>query len=291
MNRLISNAAALIAGLLLFATMVLADNTYDQQRLLALIQQYMAMQQSAAAAGAAAQNAEQQLAQKRLAQQITEMSQAARAQGFNASAAAAQSLPNLPQAAGTQPGTTVPAKRPGITRIGLVLPRIAFGAQVPGDTMADPVRQSIASYLRGPSLETVPILARLPAQVTSEAEQSGVDYILQVSLTRKEHKKGGLFGGLASKAAPALVMIPGGGVIAQQVKGAAAQTAATASVLMTSSIQDKDELTLEYQLVSPDGKTVKLANSMSKKAAAAGEDLLSPLIEQTAVAIGNALAH
>lgn len=281
-----------MAACIFFAAAIcVAQGNYDQQRMLALIQQYMLMQQAAANSTS---TADQQQAQMRLAQQIMQMAEAARAQGVDPGIGAA--LPqNLLQSmtaaqAAAAPGTPqIPPKRPGVKRIAIAYPRVIFGAQVPGDTMAEPVRQTIASYLNGPSLEPVPLQSRLPAQATAEAQGMQADYVLHVSLTRKENKKGGMFGGLVSKAAPALVMIPGGGIVAAQVKAAAAQTAASAGMAMSSLIKDKDELTLEYRLVSTDGASAKASSSVIKKAGTAGEDILTPLVEQAATAIVAAL--
>jgi hypothetical protein len=276
-----------------FALNCFAQGSYDQQRMLALIQQYMMMQQAAAAANSTV-TADQHMAQMRLAQQIMQMAEAARAQGVDTGISAALP-PNLlqsmtaSQAAITAGIPQVSLKRPGVKRIAIAYPRVIFGAQVPGDTMAEPVRQTIASYLHGPSLESVPLQARLPTQTTAEAQGMQADYVLHISLTRKENKKGGMLGGLASKAAPALVMIPGGGMVAAQAKAAAAQTAASAGMVMSSLIKDKDELTLEYRLVSTDGASVKASSSVIKKAGTAGEDILTPLVEQAATAIGAAL--
>ena len=51
---------------------------------------------------------------------------------------------------------------------------------------------------------------------------------------------------------------------------------------LSSEIKNKDEVTLDYQLMPVGQITPKVANKLLAKAKSDGEDVLTPLIEQTA---------
>ncbi|HKY04543.1 MAG TPA: hypothetical protein VJQ56_06620, partial [Blastocatellia bacterium] len=54
---------------------------------------------------------------------------------------------------------------------------------------------------------------------------------------------------------------------------------------VATSIKAKDEITFEYQLHAPGSSTPRLANTSKAKAKSDAEDILSPLVEQAAIAI------
>lgn len=272
----------------------------EQQRA-QLIQQLLQMQQ-AAASGApqtAAQLAEQQRRQIMMLQQFLQTPKAPTtgalpfaAQIANQQQAAQQQVQSA--VSGASPSTVaaaLPPKKPGVVRIGIVLPKVQLGAQVPSDSLTEPIRQTLSTFLQGPTLEVVPVTARVPAQVLAEAQQSQMDYMLSSSVTRKEHKKAGMLAGVASRVAPAIAYMPGGGLVASQVKGAAASAAMSVAPYLSSFIKDKDELVVEYRLLSGDGKTVQQEKTLSVKAEQAGQDLLSPLAEQVATAVLQAVTQ
>lgn len=184
------------------------------------------------------------------------------------------------------PATT--PKRPSVVRFGLVLSR----AQLPGDATraAEGVRNSFASFLKGPNVEVVAIEARLPDQVLAEARQKECDYVLFSNLTVKKGKSGGLFGRALGGAIgnAAAVAIPYGNTVGEHVaRSVAVQTIYTAADV-ASSIKAKDEVSLEYKLTKLDGAAL-VSNTLKAKADTDGQDVISPLIESAAGAIAGAV--
>ncbi len=117
-----------------------------------------------------------------------------------------------------------------------------------GDTAqaAEAVRNTFNSFLTGPTIETVALTARLPAQAIEEARQSGCGYVLYTSVTQKKGGSGG--GGLLGRAlgnvASSSVYIPGGRTVGGAVARSAAISGVYTAALMASSINAKDELIL-----------------------------------------------
>jgi hypothetical protein len=194
------------------------------------------------------------------------------------------------------------------SRICLVLPKAQLGQGSSGADVGEPVRQTMISYLNGPTVEIISLAARIPVQVEAEAQQSACEYVLYTSVVQK--KGGGGFGKLLAAAAPiASVMLPGvgglagnyGAIMAGQAVASAASAAAAQNAQQEAmeaingaseqNIKKGDEVTLEYQLTKA-GVTEPLAtHSSSAKAKAKGEDLLSPLIEQTAIDVLGAIRN
>jgi hypothetical protein len=197
------------------------------------------------------------------------------------------------------------------SRICLVLPKAQLGQGSSGADVGEPVRQTMISYLNGPTVEIISLAARIPVQVEAEAQQSACEYVLYTSVVQK--KGGGGFGKLLAAAAPiasvASMMVPGvgglagnyGAIMAGQAVASAASAAAAQNAQQEAmeaingaseqNIKKGDEVTLEYQLTKA-GVTEPLAtHSSSAKAKAKGEDLLSPLIEQTAIDVLGAIRN
>jgi hypothetical protein len=94
------------------------------------------------------------------------------------------------------------------------------------------------AYLNGPTVEIIPLAARIPVQVEAEAQQSACEYVLYTSVVQK--KGGGGFGKLLAAAAPiASVMLPGVGGLAGNygaiMAGQAVASAASAAPRRTPS--------------------------------------------------------
>ncbi|HYE13458.1 MAG TPA: hypothetical protein VD968_03340, partial [Pyrinomonadaceae bacterium] len=79
-------------------------------------------------------------------------------------------------------------KKPGVVRIGLVLPKATAAEGVDSNVLAEAVRNTTASYLAGPALEIVKLDARPPEQAEAEALKRECDYVLTMTVA---HKKGG----------------------------------------------------------------------------------------------------
>jgi len=194
------------------------------------------------------------------------------------------------------------------SRICLVLPRAQLGQGSSGADVGEPVRQTMIAYLNGPTVEIIPLAARIPVQVEAEAQQSACEYVLYTSVVQK--KGGGGFGKLLAAAAPiASVMLPGvgglagnyGAIMAGQAVASAASAAAAQNAQQEAmeaingaseqNIKKGDEVTLEYQLTKTGVTEPFATHSSSAKAKAKGEDLLSPLIEQTAIDVLGAIRN
>ncbi|MBA3712889.1 MAG: hypothetical protein H0W76_10635 [Pyrinomonadaceae bacterium] len=207
----------------------------------------------------------------------------------NSAPASTPAASTLPTTSAAPPVVNVP-KKAGVMRICLVTPRAQMSG---GDTAqaAEAVRHTFNSFLTGPTMETVALTARLPAQALEEARQSGCGYVLYTSVTQKKGGSGG--GGLLGRAlgnvASSSVYIPGG----SSVGGAVARSAAISGVYtvaqMASSIKARDELTLEYKLEATDGAGPSVAKTEKAKAKEDGEDVLTPLVERAAGIIATAV--
>jgi hypothetical protein len=217
--------------------------------------------------------------------------------------AAAASVAN----AGGTAATPAPAK----SRICLVLPRAQLGQGSSGADVGEPVRQTLLSYLNGPTVDLVSLAARIPVQVDAEAQQAACEYILYTSVVQK--KGGGGFGKLLAAAAPiasvAGMMVPGvggmtgnyGAIMAGQAVASAASAAAAQNAQQEAmeaitgasekNIKKGDQITLEYQLIKAGVVEPFATKSSSVKASEKGEDLLSPLIEQTAIEVMGAIRN
>lgn len=173
-------------------------------------------------------------------------------------------------------------KKAGVIRIGLVMPKVQMSS---GDTAqaAEALRGNFASYLKGPSVEVIPLSARLASQATQEALQSECDYVLYLSMSVKKGGGGSMFGrALGNIVGTAAGHIP----VGESATTAAARSAAIGGVYTTavivSSIKAKDEVTLEYKLEPLDRGRQPLANTAKAKASRDNEDVLTGLIEKAA---------
>ena len=176
-------------------------------------------------------------------------------------------------------------KKAGVIRIGLVMPKVQMSS---GDSaqVAEALRGNFASYLKGPSVEVVPLSARLPSQATQEASQSECDYVIYLSLGVKKGGGGSMFGrAIGTIAGSAASHIPVGGSVTTATARSAAIGGVYTTAAIVSSIKAKDEVTLEYKLDSVLTSKTVLSNSAKAKAKSDGEDILTSLIETSAQTI------
>ena len=143
--------------------------------------------------------------------------------------------------------------------------------------LANAIQNSLAQYLKGTKIEIVPLEAKLQSALEAEALEKECDYVLYATIS---HKKGG--GGMAmfKKIAPMLgSVVPMAGMVGI-VAGTVASTAISSA---TSNVKPKDELTFDIKLQN--GSTVALTKQFKSKAKSAGEDIISPIVEQAATAL------
>lgn len=191
----------------------------------------------------------------------------------------------LPQALGP--------KAPGRLRIGIAPAQAQLGQG--NNAQADystPIRNAIVYMMAGPAVEIAALDSRIPIQLQAEAQQKQCDYILLSSVTVR-HGGGGFgkfmkAGSMASSITPVGMMAHSVGAMAasQAAAQAAAMTAQQQAMNQLSQfngqIKSKDDVTVDYQLYPTGQAQPKLQSSLKGKAKSDGEDVLTPLIQQTA---------
>lgn len=183
-------------------------------------------------------------------------------------------------------------KKPGVIRIGLILPRVQMTA---GDAAqaAETLRKSFAGYLNSPTIEVVALSARLLDQALNEARESQCDYVLTTSMNVKKGGGGGsMFGRAIGNIAGATAgHIPGGGSASTGAARSAAISGVYNTAAIVNSIKAKDELSLEYKLDHVETSKTVLSNTAKAKAKSDGEDILTPLVETSAQTIVSTVAR
>lgn len=213
----------------------------------------------------------------------------AMAQSLQAAQAAMSRLSSAPGAPAATPqqapvasAQPIGAKKPGSVRIGLFMPQYELGGPG-GPTAGESVRTVEEQYLSGPKIEVVRISALLLTQASAEAKEKECDYVLVSSLSQK--KSSGGFGALKtlSAASPMVAMIPGGGMAAMAASQSLAIASST-SVMASSGVKGKAEVSFDYSLNSVDGTSV-LKDGAKTKAKTDGEDVVTPMIQKAATSI------
>ena len=190
--------------------------------------------------------------------------------------------------------------------VGVALPRAQLGqGNGASADVAEPVRQALMSYLKGPTIEVIALEARIPQQIAAEADVKSCAFVLYTDVAQVP-KGGGMK--MFKKLAPIAGVLPllgGGGmgnVGAQMAASAVAQTAMQAQMAdaqedamanamaaingaQKSNVKAGDSLTVQYKLVKHGQEQPAKADTISGKAKSNGEDVLSPMIEAVAVAV------
>ncbi len=181
--------------------------------------------------------------------------------------------------------STLAAKKEGVVRIGLAGVKTgAVGDGVNAVELAGAIQNTLGQYLKGTRVELVPLEAKLASAIETEAKEKECDFVLYATVS---HKKGGGGFGMFSKMAPVLgsvVPMAGMGSTAVAVAGQVASTAIYTAGSASSNIKPKDELTLDIKLQNVAGSAA-LTKQFKTKAKSAGEDIISPIVEQAATAI------
>ena len=153
------------------------------------------------------------------------------------------------------------------------------------------VRDGFTAYLTGPSLTVTALTARLASQAREEAKQAGCPYVLYAALKHERKQGNNMFGRVASSVVEASASELRGSASSaagRVAANAAASTAAAAARSFAGNVKSKDEVTLDYRLETGDG-TIVVKNAGKAKAAADGQDLLTPLIEHASEAVAAAV--
>ncbi len=174
----------------------------------------------------------------------------------------------------------VGAKKPGVVRLGLAAVKTgSVGEGLSAADLAAAVRNTMAEYLKSPLVELVQLEAMMPSQVEAEARQKECDFVVYATVSHKKGGGGG-FGGMFSK-----VIAPTVGQVGYST-GNVAASAATTTVInagsVSANVKQKDELTLEVRLQTPGEAAPAVAKQFKSKARSAGEDIISPAVEQAA---------
>jgi hypothetical protein len=193
--------------------------------------------------------------------------------------------------------------------VGVALPRAQLGQGNGGSAdVAEPVRQALISYLKGPVIDVIALESRIPLQINAEAQEKGCMFVLYTDVTQKP--KGGKLG-MLKKLAPVAAALPmagmGGGLGTQMAVNAAAQgvmqaqmqsaqedamanAMAAISGAQKSNVKAGDSLTFEFRLVRPGEQEPVKADKLVGKAKNNGDDVLSPLIEGVATVVVETVA-
>jgi len=178
----------------------------------------------------------------------------------------------------TQPASTVGPKRAGVIRLGVATVKTGNVAEnLNGPELALAVRNSLLQQLKATNVEAVPIDATGGAAVQAEAQQKECDYVVYANVSHK--KGGGGFGSMLGNSASTIA-----GNVGYGHGTAAAVAANTTGVVVAQSIKAKDEMTLDVRLERPGSTTPSFAQQFKGKAKSAGEDIITPLVQQASQA-------
>ena len=212
-------------------------------------------------------------------------------QDFASAFASAYATPATPSTVPSAPSTpsaptianAVNPKRAGVIRLGVAAVKTGNVAEgMNAIELAQAVRNSLLEQLKGTNIEAVPIEAT-GAAIQAEAQQKECDYVVYANVSHK--KGGGGFGSMLGNSASSIASGVGYG------HGTAAVVAAnTTSVVVAQSIKAKDEMTLDVRLERPGSTTPSFAQQFKTKAKSAGEDIVTPLVQQASQAAIQAVA-
>ena len=193
---------------------------------------------------------------------------------------------SMANTSGAQSPTELGAKRPGVVRLGLASVKTgSVGEGLSATDLAAAVQNTLSEYLKSPSVELVQLEAKLPSQIDAEARQKECDFVIYANISHKKGGGGGGFGGMFGKVvAPAVGQVGIGhtGSAAGNVAGQVATTAIVSAGTMSANVKQKDELTLDVKVQSPGNATPAASREFKSKAKSAGEDIITPVVEQAA---------
>ncbi len=196
----------------------------------------------------------------------------------NSNVPASVNTPANNPAAAASKSTPVGAKRAGVIRIGVVAVKPGNVAEgMNPQQLALAVQNTLLENLKATNVEAIPIEGS--GSIQEEARQKDCDYLVFANVSHK--KGGGGFGSFMNSAAGKVASNVGYG------SGTAAVVATNAVVAATvaQNIKAKDEMTLDVRLERPGASSSTFAQQYKGKAKAAGEDMITPLVQQAAQAM------
>jgi hypothetical protein len=181
----------------------------------------------------------------------------------------------------------VGAKKAGVIRIGLANVKTgSIGEGMNAQELAGAINNTLGEYLKSPKIELVALEAKLASAIDAEAKEKECDYVIYAQVSHKKGGGGGMFGKMLGKVGEAVAsQAYGSSNVAGAITSGTIQTAASVS----GNVKSKDELILDVRVNSPGGAQA-LAKQFKHKAKSDGEDIISPVIEQAAQAILDAVA-
>jgi hypothetical protein len=194
-------------------------------------------------------------------------------------------------------------KQPGKIRIGVAPPdaQVGQGNNAGGD-YSTPIRNAEVALMSGPAIEVAPLDAHVPMQLQAEAQQKQCDYVMYSSVSVKHPQASGFgkfakYGSMAASITPMGMMAHGvASAAAAQAAGMAAsqmaqQQAVNALSGFNGQIKSKDDVTVQYQLIATGQSSPVIQSTLQGRAKTDGEDVLTPLLQQTANAVLTQVAH
>jgi hypothetical protein len=181
-----------------------------------------------------------------------------------------------------QANTAPTSKSPSC--ISIVTPTLE-GATGNAAEAANGVRELMASYLKGPSTNVVPLEAKLASQAAEEAKQKNCEPMLVFSMSRKPGNNHGLIKALGRGASASSWSIPYGGSTGSAMAHAGAASGLQTASALAEQTKAKDEVRLEYKLLSADGQVQFGPKTERQVAKTDGEDLVTPVITRAAETI------
>jgi hypothetical protein len=178
----------------------------------------------------------------------------------------------------------LPAKAAGVTRIGIVQPKVSM-AGADSAQSSDAVRSILAQYLQGPTIEVALLGSRLPSQYLIEARQAECDFVLATTLTHRSGSQAGAGRNVLGALSNYTPYVPGVDYAKTAIATAVLQTAQD----FASNIRARDDMHLEVKLHAVAGDRLVIEKSTKRKAKSDREDLLTPLAEGAAEAVGTAI--
>ncbi len=187
--------------------------------------------------------------------------------------------------------TEIGAKKEGIIRLGLAdVKTSAVGEGMNSNELASAIRNTLGEYLKGTRVEIVALEAKLPSAIVEEAKTKECDFLV---FTNVSHKKGGGGFGAFSKVIAPAIGATGIGHTGSTIGNIAGQIATQSIVSagnVAGNVKSKDEITVDFKLQSLINNSLPFAKQYKAKAKSDGEDIISPLMEQAAQAIIDAVS-
>lgn len=179
----------------------------------------------------------------------------------------------------TQPNTTanqLGPKRAGVIRLGVTAVKTSNVTEgMNAAELATAVKNTLLQNLKSGNVEVVPIDAT-GAAIQTEAQQKECDYVVYTNVSIK--KGGGGFGSVFGSTAAKI----GAGIV---YPSSTAAVVAVNTATVAQNIKAKDELSMDIRLERPGSTTPSFAQQYKGKAKSAGEDIITPLVQEASTAI------